>query len=157
MRHRHALAAAGVAAIAFTCSAFAQQYGSRDGAKAMLLKAVAAIKADKAKALAMINKGEGGFLDRDLYPFCFDAASGRILALANPNAKSLLGQDERTLTDATGKPFGQEVFAAAQKPEGEISEVNYMFPKPGSDSTPVAKESFVTRVDGLGCGSGFYK
>jgi hypothetical protein len=36
----------------------------------MLLKVVAAVKADKAKALNMFNKGEGGFIDRDLYPFC---------------------------------------------------------------------------------------
>ena len=32
----------------------------------MLTKAVAAVKADKAKARDMFNKGEGGFLDRDL-------------------------------------------------------------------------------------------
>jgi hypothetical protein len=36
--------------------------------KAMLLKAVAALKADKAKTLDLINEGEGGgFFDRDLY------------------------------------------------------------------------------------------
>lgn len=32
-----------------------------DDAKAMLAKAVAAVKADKAKALDMFNKGEGGY------------------------------------------------------------------------------------------------
>ena len=31
----------------------------------MLEKAVAAVKEDKAKALDMFNKGEGGFKDRD--------------------------------------------------------------------------------------------
>jgi len=36
----------------------------------MLDKAVAAVKADKAKALQQFGKGEGGFQDRDLYPFC---------------------------------------------------------------------------------------
>lgn len=44
-------------------TAFAQQksqYGSADEAKAMLMKAVAAVKADKAKALEMFDKGEGG-------------------------------------------------------------------------------------------------
>jgi hypothetical protein len=35
----------------------------------MLDKAVAAVKADRAGAIAMFLKGEGGFLDRDLYPF----------------------------------------------------------------------------------------
>jgi len=40
----------------------------------MLEKAVGAVKADKTKALEMFNKGEGGFKDRDLYPFCGSAA-----------------------------------------------------------------------------------
>ena len=43
-------------------------------AKAMLEKAVAAVKNDKAKALDMFNKGEGGFKDRDLYVFCANAS-----------------------------------------------------------------------------------
>jgi hypothetical protein len=67
------ITAALVAVLALSSTAFAQQpgpYGTADEAKAMLLKAVAAVKADKAKALDMFNKGEGGFLDRDLYPFC---------------------------------------------------------------------------------------
>ena len=45
-------------------------YGTSEEAKAMLEKAVAAMKRDKAKALDMFNKGEGGFKDRDLYVFC---------------------------------------------------------------------------------------
>ena len=36
-------------------------YGTSEEAKAMLEKAVAAVKKDKAKALDMFNKGEGGF------------------------------------------------------------------------------------------------
>ena len=45
-----------------------------------------------------------------------------------------------------------------QKPEGQITEVSYMFPRPGADKTPVAKASLVTRVgDDLGCGVGYYK
>lgn len=50
-------------------TAFAADYGTAAEAKAMLEKAVAAIKANKAEALAKIAKGEGGFKDRDLYPF----------------------------------------------------------------------------------------
>jgi hypothetical protein len=43
----------------------------------MLEKTVAAVKADKTKALDTINKREGGFLDRDLYPFCFNISDGK--------------------------------------------------------------------------------
>ena len=32
------------------------------------------MKEDKAKALDMFNKGEGGFKDRDLYVFCANAS-----------------------------------------------------------------------------------
>ena len=123
----------------------------------MLMKAVAAVKADKTKALDMFNKGEGGFLDRDLYVFCFNNSDGKNVAIGNPNAKQLIGQDQRTFKDATGKAFGQEQYAAAQKPEGQITEGSYMFPKPGADKTPVPKVSFVTRVGDLGCGVGYYK
>jgi hypothetical protein len=44
---------------------------------------VSAVKADKAKTLDLINKGEGGFLDRDLYPFCFNL--GKNVAVAKSN------------------------------------------------------------------------
>ena len=122
------------------------------------MKAVAAVKADKAKALDMFNKGEGGFLDRDLCVFCGNVSDGKAVAIGNPNAKQLIGVDARTLKDATGKNFGAELFAGYQKPIGQITEVSYMFPRPGADKTPVQKVSLVTRAsDDLGCGVGYYK
>ena len=69
-------AAATISFLVLSPAAFAQQYGTADEAKAMLMKAVAAVKADKTKALEMINKGEGGFLDRDLYVFCDTLSDG---------------------------------------------------------------------------------
>jgi hypothetical protein len=41
--------------------------------------------------------------------------------------------------------------------EGQITEVSYMFVRPGADAKPVPKVSFVTRVGELGCGVGYYK
>ena len=142
-------------AVMFSATAFAQ--GTAAEAKAMLEKAVAAVKADKTKALDTINKGEGGFLDRDLYVFCFNIGDGKGVASGstNPFAKKTIGVDVRTLKDATGKVFGQDLYDAAK--EGQIAEVSYMFPKPGADMTPVAKISLVTRVGDLGCGVGYYK
>jgi hypothetical protein len=110
------------------------------------MRAVAAVKADKTKALEMFNKGEGGFLHRDLYPFCYNVADGKLVAVGNPNAKRLLGVDVRTFKHATGKMFGLEQYAATQKSEGEIFESSYMFPRPGADPTPVGEVSFATRV-----------
>ncbi len=120
----------------------------------MLDKAVAAVKSDRDVALAMFNKGEGGFRDRDLYPFCMRASDGR--GVAGP-VYVLSGTDTKTLADLTGKVYGQEIYAAAQKPEGQITEISYMAPKPGTTAPPFPKVSFVTRVGDLGCGVGYYK
>lgn len=167
---RSFLISAAAAALLLTQAAFAQgqlgtaeeakpmgQLGTADEAKAMLMKAVAAVKADKAKALDMFAKGEGGFKDRDLYPFCFNLSDGKVLPFANPIGRPLFGLDARTLKDAKGFVFGRAFWDAAQKPEGQITEVSYVFPKPGDDPTPVPKTSFITRVGDLGCGVGYYK
>jgi signal transduction histidine kinase len=119
----------------------------------MLDKAVAAVKVNKSAALATFNKGDGGFKDRDLYPFCFNVSDGVFVAAI----KELLGTDTRALKDPTGKPFGQDLYAAAQKPEGQVTEVGYMFPRPGPDKTPVPKVTFIARASDLGCGVGYYK
>ena len=60
MVHRFAIAAPSAAVIALSPVGFAQQTGgTADEAKAMLMKAVAAVRADEVKALDMFNKGEG--------------------------------------------------------------------------------------------------
>ena len=59
---------------------WAGQYGTPEEAKAMLEKAVVAVKEDKAKALDMFNKAEGGFRDRDLYVSCANASDGVVTA-----------------------------------------------------------------------------
>ena len=144
-------------AMVLTLSATAFAQGTASAARTMLDKAVVAVKADKAKTLDTINKEEGGFLDRDLYVFCFNIGDGKAVAngSTNPAARKTIGVDVRTLKDATGKVFGQDLYDAAK--EGQIAEVSYMFPKPGADMTPVAKISLVTRVGDLGCGVGYYK
>jgi hypothetical protein len=100
----------------------------------------------------MFNKGEGGFLDRDIFPFCFNMSDGKLIAT---QTKQVLGSDVRTFKDATGRVFGPEVFGAAK--ENQISEVSYMFARPGPDTKPVQKVSFVSAVGDLGCGVGYYK
>jgi len=153
------VAATSAAALALSSTAFAQQSGgTAEEAKEMLVKAVAAVKADKVKALEMFNAGTGGFLDRDLYVFCDDLKTGMGVATGNPNTKQTNGQDIRTIKDVTGKVFGPELFAGMQKPEGEFAEVVYKWPRPGADKTPVDKVGIVTNVgSGLGCGVGYYK
>ena len=149
MLRRLLIGVTSIGAMVICTSAFAQS-GTSAEAKAMLDKAVAAVKADKAKAIASFLAGTDGFKDRDLYPFCFNVSDG-ITQAAPP---SVLGKDVRTLKDATGKAFGEELYKAAQ--DGKVTEVSYMFPKPGAVE-PSPKVSFVTKVGDLGCGVGYYK
>lgn len=128
--------------------ATAAEFGTADEAKAMLGRAAAAIKADKATALAQFTAGENGFRDRDLYPFC-GGADGNFTA--HP---TLVGKSLKDLKDKTGKPLGQEIYGSAK--EGQITEVSYMWPRPGS-TDPVSKVSFVTRVGDQVCAVGYYK
>jgi hypothetical protein len=127
-----------------------------EAARAMLMKAVAAIKADRDVALTAFQKGEGGFRDGDLYPFCSRATDGK--ALSGPVAV-LADNDTRTLKDTNGKLFGKEQFEVALKnPEGSINEVSeYMFPLPGTKEPAVPKKAYVTHVADLICGVGYYK
>ena len=54
--------------------------------------------------------------------------------------------------------FGAELYAAAQRSDGQIVEVGpYLFSKPGTTAPAVPNLSFVARVGELGCGVGYYK
>lgn len=55
----------------------------------MLERAVLELQKDKAKALDMFTKGEGGFKDRDLYPYC-GGPDGNITAHPSLVGKTLL-------------------------------------------------------------------
>jgi signal transduction histidine kinase len=146
-----AFAAIYVAVLVFLTAALARSadYGTAEEARATLDKAVAAVKADKAKALDMFNKGEGGFKDRDLYVFCANASDG--VMTAHPTHK---GEQLADIKGKKGFPLGQEMMKNAT--EGEVSEVTYWWPRPGSDK-PLEKTSFYTKVGDQICGVGYYK
>lgn len=131
-------------------SAFAQS-GTAAEAKALLEKAVAAVKADPKKAVDDFNNPTGGFRDRDLYVFCASAPEYNFTA--HPKAE-LRGTPLAALVDKKGKKLGEELIKAAA--EGKIAEVEYMFPRPGG-TEPVEKVSFVTKVNGSVCAVGYYK
>ena len=130
-------------------SARSAEYGTKEEARAMLDKAVAAVKADEAQALAMFNDAEGGFRDRDLYVFCANASDG--IETAHPTAK---GQQLGDIKDVNGFAFGGEILNNAT--EGSVGEIDYFWPRPGSD-TPAAKSTFFTKVGDQICAVGYYK
>jgi hypothetical protein len=155
MLRRLMLAAIGSVALAVSTPAFTQaQSGTAAEAKAMIEKALIELKTDKVAALAKFNKADSGFRDRDLYAFCFDTTTGIRTAHV---IVEYIGKDIRPLKEKDGSPLGQKIFDAANKvKEGEITTVNYNFPRPGG-SDPIAKETFITRVGNQGCGVGYDK
>ena len=132
-----------------TASVWAADFGTAEEAKAMLEKAVAAVKEDKAKALDMFNKAEGGFRDRDLYVSCANASDG--VVTAHPYLK---GEHLQDIKGKKGYPLGQEMMQNAT--EGTIKEVTYWWPRPGTDK-PLEKTNFYTKVGDQICGVGYYK
>ena len=148
-RHAVFIAVCMAALLTPAMSTSAGQYGTAEEAKAMLVRTVAAVKEDKAKALEMFNKGERGFKDRDLYVFCANASDG--ILTAHPTMK---GKQLRDILGKKGYPLGQEMMQKAT--EGTIKEVTYWWPRPGSDK-PLEKTSFYTKVGDQICGVGYYK
>ena len=132
-----------------TAPVWAADFGTAEEAKAMLERAVAAVKEDEAKALDMFNKGEGGFKDRDLYVFCANASDG--ILTAHPHLK---GEHLQDIKGKKGYPLGQEIMQNATA--ATIKELTYWWPRPGSDK-PLEKITFYTRVGDQDCGVGYYK
>ena len=128
----------------------AGENGSPTEAKAMLERAVAALKADKSSALNMFNERSEGFGDRDLYVYC-GGADGIITAHFK---ESLRGKSLRGLKDKSGKAFGEEIYAVAEP--GKFTEVEYQWNRPDSE-TLVDKVAYVTKEGDEICAVGYYK
>ena len=142
--------------------------GSPAEARAMLERAVEALRADKQKALTAFTHGTKGFSQRDLYVFCF-GPDGKLDAHPNP---AMIGKDASSLKDKDGKAFGREMLKVAQP--GPFAEVTYRWPEPpvsgdgaygeptiwggleNWSNDPVRKTSYVTRIDDHVCGVGYY-
>jgi hypothetical protein len=128
----------------------AADFGTPEEAKALLEKAIAAVKQDKAKALDAFNAGEGGFKDRDLYVWCANASDG--IMTAHPYGQK--GKQLRDIKGYHGAPFGETIMQDAT--EGAIKQTTYWWPRPGTDQ-PLEKTAFYTKVGDQICGVGFYK
>ena len=143
----------GCATIIIAGCAYAQkaEFATAGDAKAMLERVVASMKVDPAKTIAQINHGDGEFRDRDIYPTCA-GPDGKNVAHPDP---ARIGLVQKDIKDANGKAYGAEFATVAS--EGKFAEVDYMFPRPGVDKTPVQKVAFVTRIANYVCLVGYYK
>ena len=124
--------------------------GTAPEAEAMLYSAIASLKEDEAAALEEFHT----FHDRDLYILCFRTTDGKITSHINPD---FIDKDVRTLNGPDGASLGQRFYdvAKAVTEEGEITTIDYKFPRPGS-TAPVPKQMYLTRVRSQGCGVSYY-
>jgi len=152
---RAALAA--LAALVLGCSTklvFAQQLATAEEARAMLDRAIAALKSNEHTALSEFNdQNNKQFHDRDLYVFCFNMSDGRVTSYSAP---FLIGTDVRTLT-LVNDPIGQRAYDSVRAvAEGNIAILQYKLPKPGT-LEPATKLSFETRIGNQACGVTYYE
>ncbi len=120
--------------------------GDAEKAKEMLARVVAVVQQDESAAMQKFSTGTDGFRDGNIYPFCFRLSDGIVIT------GQTAGSDIRTFPGV-----GSEIFDAAQKPEGQITEIRYLARKPPpAEPTPVSKVSLVRRIGQIGCGVGYY-
>ena len=139
--------AAGMAVLG---TAWANDAGTEEEARAMLARALAALKDDETTALAAFTAGAPGFKAKDLYVFCVDPAG---VVTANGGHPDHIGLDTHSEIDANGKNIGAAILAAARP--GEIHTATYLYPKPGS-TAPALTSALIGQVKGQICGVGYY-
>jgi hypothetical protein len=109
--------------------------GDSEKAKEMLARVVVVVQRDRDAAMQKFNAGTDGFKDGNIYPFCFRLSGGVVIT------GRTAGSDIRKFPGS-----GQQIFEAAQKPEGEITEITSLAKKPPpAESTPVKKSQCSTQ------------
>jgi hypothetical protein len=150
-----ASACAGVV-LTWSAASFAeQQLASPADGRAMLERAIAALKANEAAALKAFNDEKNkDFRDRDLYVYCFSLPDGNFTAYQSP---VMIGTNVKDLKVPPNNPVGQRAYdAVAKAAEGEIVSFTYDFPKPGT-KVLAPKETLEARVGKQACGVTYFK
>lgn len=125
--------------------------GSPAQARGLLARAVAAVEAKGAGAIAAFNAIDGGFIQDDLYVFAVDIKSQRFLA--HGVMPQLVGRDGRDLRDPKGKAIVTDMLnIVGRKGEGEL---DYAWRNPVTEKVE-SKHSFLRKVGDVMIGVGYY-
>jgi hypothetical protein len=136
-------------------SAKAEEFGTSAQARAMIQRAIDALKANEGDAIkAFGDKNNDQFHVLDLYVFCINLADGKFTSQLDQSLVGTSAEDLRFGDDQYGKRILSTVRGA---PEGKIISVAYNALRPGTNSGAVPKVSFVARVGKQGCGVGYYR
>jgi signal transduction histidine kinase len=145
------------AALAASLSLFPATSGSAartaDEAKAFAERAVAHIQdVGRDKAFADFSRPDGGYVDGELYMFCYAADGTNLAHGGNP---AFVGKNLLNVKDPDGKLANAELIRTGL--EQGTGWVDFRWPNPVSHKIE-AKSAYVIRVDpATVCGSGYYK
>ncbi|WP_028450825.1 cache domain-containing protein [Chitinibacter tainanensis] len=132
-------------------TAVAEDFATAKEAEAMVIKAVAAIKANKAKTLEEITNKDSKWVVGDLYPVVYDL-QGKVLAHGQ-NAKQV-GKDLLELKDPDGKLFVKERVELANS-KGKFWQ-DYKFTDPVTKKI-LPKQMYCEKLDAMVVCAGIYK
>ena len=143
--------------VALSCAllstaAIADERGTKDEAIALWNKGKAYFDKNGAQpTMAAINDKNGGFMDRDLYIFCY--GSDNKLAAIGSNPK-LVGMNADEFRDADGKAFALDVIKVGRS--GTHDWVDYKWADPMTKKI-MPKSTYVGAYGDYSCGVGIYK
>lgn len=131
--------------------ALAEDHGTAAEAKAMVQKAVTAMKKNGVdNTITEINKRDGQYKDKDLYVVVY-SMTGQNLAHLNPK---MVGKDMLELTDIDGKHFIKERIELAKKNANAWQD--YKFLNPISKQIE-PKSMYLEKYENVIVGCGIYK
>jgi cytochrome c len=151
MRMLRILSVAAVGVVIAATSASAAERATKDEAMAMVKKAVAAVKADSAKAYADITKKPGPFTDRDLYIVVYKI-DGTVLA--HGQNEKLVGTNQKDAKDPDGKAFVAERIELAKKGAPFWQDYKFMDPL---TKKPEPKQMYCEPLNDTAVCGGVYK
>ncbi|HTS42009.1 MAG TPA: cache domain-containing protein [Xanthobacteraceae bacterium] len=151
MRTLKFVVAAAIGAVMACGSAGAADRATKEEAVAMVKKAVAAIKADSAKAYADITKKPGPFTDRDLYIVVYKLDG---VVLAHGQNEKLVNTNQKDAKDPDGKAFVQERIELAKKGQPFWQDYKFMDPL---TKKPEPKQMYCEPLNDTAVCGGVYK
>lgn len=107
---------------------FAADAKEKATATALLKKATAAVKADKAAALKEISDSKGPYVEGEIYVFAYDMAG---VMLAHPKNPKLIGKNLLETPDVDGKLFRKEIVEGAKAKGSGTVDYRYKNPESG--------------------------
>ncbi|MFS2003378.1 cache domain-containing protein [Duganella sp. CT11-25] len=136
----------------FACTAIAAQASQEDDARALVKKAIVAIKAQGIeKACADFADPAKGYMAGESYVYVHDM---RARMLCNAGSPRTVGKDMIEMKDMDGKYFNKEMLEIAKTKGSGWLEYKWVNPKTKNIQD---KKSYVERQEDFIVGSGFYK